>query len=413
MFSKAEFTKQIVLALDNLHDFVYLRGLPVTAALGVEDEPVDISVRRLQSSVLDAIERLNPDDHVSPRAKERRPYAIAYGRYVQGVTTAELADELAISIRQLRREHKRAVGAIVDLLWQQWRKQLEVSALSEDNVLDRNRHEAAASEAETLIARGQRQTQLLYELVEGILATLGPLAVRRGTILVNKLTPEMEPIYADRVVLRQALLELAAYALDRAVGGSVTVAALAGNTVGLCITAVGSLHPAMRAGVGFEISRRLITSAGGRIDLDETPAGWRARVVLAPVSEASIVIADDNAGLVELFRRYLAGYPYRVWSVRTPEEIFALLPQAHPDLILLDVMMPEQDGWEMLIRLRAARETSAIPIIICSVLNEPEIAYSLGAADYLTKPVTQHDLLAKLDQWCAARNRRHGGQERL
>ena len=172
MFSKAEFTKQIVLALDNLHDFVYLRGLPVTAALGVEDEPVDISVRRLQSSVLDAIERLNPDDHVSPRAKERRPYAIAYGRYVQGVTTAELADELAISIRQLRREHKRAVGAIVDLLWQQWRKQLEVSALSEDNVLDRYYKAASKFSIDTIVRVTSDCPFVDSEIVDDVISAL-------------------------------------------------------------------------------------------------------------------------------------------------------------------------------------------------------------------------------------------------
>ncbi len=65
-------------------------------------------------------------------------------------------------------------------------------------------------------------------------------------------------------------------------------------------------------------------------------------------------------------------------------------------------MMPEQDGWEVLQSLHATPETCHVPIMICSVLNEPEIAYTLGASDYLLKPVTQNDLLAKVERWCRA-----------
>ena len=70
------------------------------------------------------------------------------------------------------------------------------------------------------------------------------------------------------------------------------------------------------------------------------------------------------------------------------------------ELIVLDIMMPEQDGWEVLQRLRATPETRDLPILVCSVLNEPEIAQALGASDYLIKPVTQDALLTKVERWC-------------
>jgi Amt family ammonium transporter len=66
---------------------------------------------------------------------------------------------------------------------------------------------------------------------------------------------------------------------------------------------------------------------------------------------------------------------------------------------MLVIMMPEQDGWDVLQQLRAAPETARLPIIICSVLVEPEIASALGASDYLPKPVTQDALLTKLELW--------------
>jgi CheY-like chemotaxis protein len=61
-------------------------------------------------------------------------------------------------------------------------------------------------------------------------------------------------------------------------------------------------------------------------------------------------------------------------------------------------MMPEMDGWELLQRLRSHPSTAAIPVIICSVFNDPELAYSLGASTILTKPVKQTDLVDALRQ---------------
>ncbi len=109
---------------------------------------------------------------------------------------------------------------------------------------------------------------------------------------------------------------------------------------------------------------------------------------------------DDNAGLIELFRRYLAGRGYRVLEAHTADEAIKTARKFNLKLVILDVMMPEQDGLEILQRLKAADETKSVPVVICSVLNEEEIASTLGASDYLTKPVTQDDLLAKVEHWC-------------
>jgi len=62
-------------------------------------------------------------------------------------------------------------------------------------------------------------------------------------------------------------------------------------------------------------------------------------------------------------------------------------------------MMPNQDGWEILRQINASAETKDIPIIICSVLNEREMALASGASDYLVKPVNQVDLLTVLRRW--------------
>ncbi len=69
-----------------------------------------------------------------------------------------------------------------------------------------------------------------------------------------------------------------------------------------------------------------------------------------------------------------------------------------PDLIILDVMMPTMDGWQVLRSLKQNPGTEKIPIIVCSVLKEPELAISLGARAYLKKPVDRLELLATLER---------------
>ena len=73
-----------------------------------------------------------------------------------------------------------------------------------------------------------------------------------------------------------------------------------------------------------------------------------------------------------------------------------LARELQPDAITLDVMMPSQDGWEVLQRLKSEPDTRRIPIIICSVLDDPELAFSLGAVACLKTPVSQADLVGAL-----------------
>ena len=75
------------------------------------------------------------------------------------------------------------------------------------------------------------------------------------------------------------------------------------------------------------------------------------------------------------------------------------LAELRPAAILLDIMMPEEDGWEILVDLKQRPETRDVPVLLCSVVNEPTLGQSLGAAGYLTKPVSQEALLAALAQW--------------
>lgn len=400
---QAAFALQIRQALEHLHDFAYLQTLPLTQALSQGGQTLDQCVRQLRSALLDAIDQLMPDSTLPPMAKERRPYILLYGRYVQGLDTNELQEELAISLRQLRREQKRALQAVSNLLWNRLAPQL-----TDQPQLPEGRRAMAEAEVTQLINQAQLEDFDLTMVIDGVLAVLAPVARNHHTEIINQWPANLPPVRANRVILRQAIMNLLSYAIDYAVNGQVKITGRGQDEIQLQIKAVGQELSEMRAGVGLDISQKLIVGLGGRLEISETAIDpreaklkqWKATISLPQAEDISILIVDDNVGLIDLFRRYLAGQPYRVLEAHAIEQILQLAGQTKPRLIVLDVMMPHQDGWEILQRLRATSETSDIPILICSVLNEPEIAKALGATDYLLKPVTQDALLAKVEQWC-------------
>ena len=111
-----------------------------------------------------------------------------------------------------------------------------------------------------------------------------------------------------------------------------------------------------------------------------------------------MLIIDDNQDLLELFQRWLNQHGYSAVVARTAREGIELAKQLHPFAISLDLMMPEQDGWDALQTLSTQPDISRIPVIVCSVLQQEDLALSLGASAFLLKPVTTYDLLSTLEE---------------
>ena len=115
-----------------------------------------------------------------------------------------------------------------------------------------------------------------------------------------------------------------------------------------------------------------------------------------PTVERTLLVVDDNEDILELFRGYLGPHRYRVITAQTAPEALEKAREFQPYAVTLDLMMPDQDGWEVLQRLLHQPDTRHIPVIVCSVLRQKELALSLGAAAFLEKPVTEQTLVATL-----------------
>jgi CheY-like chemotaxis protein/anti-sigma regulatory factor (Ser/Thr protein kinase) len=123
----------------------------------------------------------------------------------------------------------------------------------------------------------------------------------------------------------------------------------------------------------------------------------------APAPGTCVLVIDDNASQRDLMRRYLVNEGYCVRCAGSGEEGLRLAREMRPIAITLDVMMPEMDGWEVLKALQADRDLSDIPVIMLTVVDDPDRGMRYGATEYLTKPVNRQRLSTILKRYrCAA-----------
>jgi CheY-like chemotaxis protein len=113
-------------------------------------------------------------------------------------------------------------------------------------------------------------------------------------------------------------------------------------------------------------------------------------------TQRTIMVVDDNPDIITIVKTILEGKGYQVLSASSGQELLNLLVDRKPDLIILDIMMPEMDGLEVLGRLKAVTETAAIPVILLTAKVQYEDVlggYKLGADYYITKPFTSTQLV--------------------
>lgn len=169
-------------------------------------------------------------------------------------------------------------------------------------------------------------------------------------------------------------------------------------------------------GLGLAIAKSIIDAHKGKVEVDSKVGhGTTFTIILPALSEIvtehedwlmrkdngdhyTIEIIDDDADILRLLRMYLEDEGFRVITAETAEHGLALANQHHPDAIILDVLLPDQHGFNLLETLKSQPHTSAIPVLILSIIKEKLKGMSLGAAEYLVKPVGHTLLKATLQK---------------
>jgi signal transduction histidine kinase/CheY-like chemotaxis protein len=302
-----------------------------------------------------------------------------------------------------------------------------------NNMLDLSKIEAGKMELSI-------ESVNLTDIAKTVMSTAIALVKDKTVKLEQDVPQDLPTVLADQTRVRQIILNLVSNAAKFTEHGTVRLRMVAmPKEVMISVTDTGIGIPADKlehifeeftqvdasttrkyggTGLGLAISRKFVEMHKGRIwvesqvgvgstfnfTLPREQAEPDIPVMLPTDLEARgegkklIMCIDDDPGVITLYKRYLEKQDYRVIGVTDPtkavEEAKRLLPYA----ITLDVMMPQKDGWDVLAELRKTPEISNTPILVCSIIQDKTRGFTLGAADYLVKPITEDELRRALER---------------
>lgn len=382
MVNFEQFRDALTEALPRLYDPDYSPPPLLCEVLGCGS---DCGLNQVQAHLLRAISSRDLSLEVVPLSRLERDFDLLRHRFAMRQTQEEAAEALSISVRTVQRMQREAIHALALVLWQDhvpvselqdWRAQAELELAS----LQRSAPDAMADVAQTLTG--------LLEL--GSALTGNPAVQVRIGYVQPDLTVAVHPS-----VLRQTLIS---------VGGRLARLMSAGRIMIYAVLEDGyakiTLAATVVAGQTVDVAaltHEVLSSPESNITATIEEQQVFLYITLPSSTAVTVLTIDDNPDMLHFYRRCLAGTPYRVVQASSGREGLSSIAASMPDIILLDVMLPDIDGWQLLMRLHEDPATRAIPVVVCTVVREEELAFALGASCFLTKPVHPQRLVEALD----------------
>jgi signal transduction histidine kinase/CheY-like chemotaxis protein len=285
-------------------------------------------------------------------------------------------------------------------------------------------------------------------MVKEVIATVNPLIEKNANILELHCADGLGAMRSDLTKVRQTLFNLLSNAskftergtIELRVGretvdaGEWVCFSVRDTGIGMSAEQTNNLfQPFIQAdasttrkyggtGLGLAISQKFCRMMGGDITVSSTPGHGSTFTVRLPVvvpepgflpdaketasltaqvpdGAPAVLVIDDDPTVHDLVQRFLNKEDLKMISARSGEEGIRLARELRPAVITLDVLMPGMDGWAVLAELKADPVLSEIPVIMLTIMDEKQMGYALGAADYLTKPIDWDRLAAVLKRY--------------
>jgi signal transduction histidine kinase len=286
----------------------------------------------------------------------------------------------------------------------------------------------------------------LIELLQGVLSTSLGLVKEKPLQIIPDFSNDLPPVWADSMRVRQIILNLMTNAIKFTPTGSVTLHAhVEGSTIRISVTDTGIGIPEKAlahifdrfeqaepdtdrhyggTGLGLDISRQLARMHGGDLTVqsqvgkgstfgftltilteqqaaqpDNLPAKLGSQSVVSPLSSSdvavyTVLVVEDEASMRDMMRRTLESAGHVVVDLQDGAQVIEMAGGLLPDLIVLDIRLPNINGWQLLQDIKRNVETASIPVIICTVADDEERAKELGAELYLRKPFSPDEFLS-------------------
>jgi CheY-like chemotaxis protein len=374
----------------------------------------------------EAIRSLKTEENAPRHSAAWRVYYVLNSRYLEQLCQKEVADEMALSTRQIRRYEREAAELLANALWKQLPPPQQAAfqeseeqfpqppaplddPIQEEDLAE-NRPEEREQELSWLKTSVPIEPMSVANVISAALKTAAPLIQGLNEAIRYEVPDHLPPLVGQASSIKQALLELLTGAVQFAPGGEVSVSAVASpDKIQIVVSASGGTLPKQITTQDLSGKMRMVAQlaalSGG--ELDYTDPGQKegrfsASLALPAAEQVRVLAIDDNQDALQLFHLFLAGTQFKLTTLREPGKIFDSIQQSQPMVILMDVMLPGIDGWELLGQLREHPRARSIPVVITTILMQEELAMSLGAAGFLRKPFTREAILGMLDQVLAA-----------
>jgi CheY-like chemotaxis protein len=395
-----DFRKELHTALNHLYDPDY-EPTPI-AYLGAGCD-LGESVAALQERITRAIEDLRPEPGAPADSRPRRDFEVLHYRFVVKLSQEQTAARMGRSVRSIQRAQREATHLLARRLWEQQPPEGAAEELLPTAPLSPGLAEWHSQVRQELVALQRSVGPTGVDLWE---ATHGALRIARASLEDRGIHLEAAGEETDaRVryhpsVLHQILLD-GIQALAQSVSSGVISLSIQRQRERVRLAIVG--RPAEARGpIDAPLARELLSALGGTIessfDDDSVLIVVELSTVPSSVGQATVLLVDDNPDLVTVFEAYCTGTRYRIVPVRGGQQVQEAIREHSPDVILLDVMLPDVDGWDLLLELQTDPATKSLPVIVCSVVVTENLALALGAALYLPKPVYREQLISALDR---------------
>ncbi len=294
----------------------------------------------------------------------------------------------------------------------------------------------------------------LNTVIKGVMSSAVGFTRDRPIRLHSEIADDLPEAYGDEFRTRQVLLNLVSNASKFTEEGSITVSAypvtldnqvflqvsVSDTGIGIAQKDMPKLFEAFQqvdnsltrkvggTGMGLPLAKSLTELQGGTIQVESEPGIGstfsftiptapviipeqevpdNSNAVEAPQPESSIspgpmhlrpktmsvMAVDQDVEIISLYRRYLARAGYEVFGITHPEEVLEMASKRRPDIILLDVNLHDQAGWDLLDMLNGMDLTRSIPVVVCSLNPDRTRALDAGAAEYVFKPFSEEQLV--------------------